>query len=208
MLPFDAWRARLKAELARLRGNRIRPVVEQMAGWMSPHVLDHEEVVAKIAARDPAFEWGDFLTGSKLAASYERQALGIPTASPPASWSTRRRCWPRPASPSTRNLRRIRKTRSRQHAADRYAFGLMGKQGSGLYTALASWLFSPRKAGRFQKPARSSSTTTRPSPPAVMAEPRDQAQVTPPKSHLGIRRIIPAAKKDSFVIGQNVSRPT
>ena len=64
MLPVDAWRARLKAELgAESSGVDIAQWSVQMAGWMSPHVLDHNEVVAKIAARDPDFDWNDFLGG-------------------------------------------------------------------------------------------------------------------------------------------------
>ena len=53
MLPVDAWRARLKAELsAGSTGIDLAMLSVQMAGWMSPHVLDHNEVVAKITAQD------------------------------------------------------------------------------------------------------------------------------------------------------------
>src|SRR5260221_5720148 len=42
MLPVDAWRARLKAELgAGASGVGIAQWSVQMAGWMFPHVLDH-----------------------------------------------------------------------------------------------------------------------------------------------------------------------
>src|SRR5262249_3260648 len=58
MLPVDAWRARLKAELgAGSSGIDIAQWSVGMAGWMSPHVLDHNEVVAKIASRDADFDW-------------------------------------------------------------------------------------------------------------------------------------------------------
>src|ERR1700760_4245562 len=49
-----------------------------MGGWISPHMLDHQEVLARIAARDPGFDWNDFLGGSKLAASYDGKLSGIP----------------------------------------------------------------------------------------------------------------------------------
>ncbi len=79
MMPVDAWRARLKAELgAGSSGIDIAQWSVGMAGWMSPHLLDHEPLVAKMAARDPAFDWGDFLAGSKLAASYDGKLSGIP----------------------------------------------------------------------------------------------------------------------------------
>jgi hypothetical protein len=54
MMPVDAWRARLKAELgAGSSGIDIAQWSVGMAGWMSPHLLDHEPLVAKMAARDP-----------------------------------------------------------------------------------------------------------------------------------------------------------
>src|SRR5207302_1949333 len=79
LLPVDAWRARLKAELsAGSTGIDLALLSVQMAGWMSPHVLDHNEVVAKIMARDPGFAWDDFLTGGKVAGTYEGRLVGIP----------------------------------------------------------------------------------------------------------------------------------
>src|SRR5215468_12211601 len=54
LLAVDAWRARLKAELgAGSSGIDIAQWSVGMAGWMSPHVLDHEPLVAKMTARDP-----------------------------------------------------------------------------------------------------------------------------------------------------------
>src|SRR5216683_4374966 len=45
LLPVDAWRARLKAELsAESTGIDLALLSVQMAGWMSPHLLDHNEV--------------------------------------------------------------------------------------------------------------------------------------------------------------------
>src|SRR5262249_36756637 len=79
MLPVDAWRARLKAELgAGSAGVDIAQWAVSMAGYISPHVLDHEEVVARMIARDPAFDWNDFLTGSRRAATYDGKLSGIP----------------------------------------------------------------------------------------------------------------------------------
>src|SRR5580658_5947121 len=79
MLPVDAWRARLKAELsAGSTGIDIAMLSVQMAGWMGQHLLDHNEVVAKIMARDPAFDWDDFLSGGKVAGTYDGKLVGIP----------------------------------------------------------------------------------------------------------------------------------
>jgi multiple sugar transport system substrate-binding protein len=79
LLPVDPWTARLKAELS--AGSDGIDIVQWsvgMAGWIAPHMDDHEEIAGKIMARDPAFDWGDFLTGSKKAASYDGRMVGIP----------------------------------------------------------------------------------------------------------------------------------
>ena len=56
LLAVDAWRARLKAELgAGSSGIDIAQWSVQMAGWMAPHLLDHEPLLATIAQRDPGF---------------------------------------------------------------------------------------------------------------------------------------------------------
>jgi ABC-type glycerol-3-phosphate transport system substrate-binding protein len=79
LLAVDAWRARLKAELgAGSSGIDIAQWSVQMAGWMSPHLLDHEPLLATIAKRDADFDWSDFLSGSKQAASYDERLIGIP----------------------------------------------------------------------------------------------------------------------------------
>jgi len=58
LLAVDAWRARLKAELgAGSSGIDIAQWSVQMAGWMAPHLLDHEAVLATIGKRDPDFNW-------------------------------------------------------------------------------------------------------------------------------------------------------
>src|ERR1700751_1561930 len=79
LLPPDAWLARMKAEFgAGSSGIDIAQWSVGMAGWISPHMLDHQEVLAKTATRDPGFDWNDFLAGSKLAATYDGKLSGIP----------------------------------------------------------------------------------------------------------------------------------
>ena len=115
-----------------------------MAGWMAPHLLDHELLLATIAKRDPDFDGGDFLSGSKQAASYDERLIGIPyrittgilhyqkplfdqagITQPPATFAEFEKAALAVNTPP-----------------DRYAFGLMGRQGPGSYTSFASWLFS------------------------------------------------------------------
>src|SRR5580704_14580094 len=65
LLPFDAWQARMKAEFgAGSSGIDIAQWSVGMGGWIAPHMLDHQEVLATIKSRDPEFDWDDFLAGS------------------------------------------------------------------------------------------------------------------------------------------------
>ena len=144
LLPPDAWLARLKAELgAGSSGVDIAQWGVGMAGWISPHMLDHHEVLAKIEARDPGFDWNDFLAGSKLAASYDGRLSGIPYRITTGIMVYQK-------APLTKaGFAEAPGTFAEFHKAalavnappDRYAFGLMGKQGAG-YSSLASWLYS------------------------------------------------------------------
>lgn len=145
LLPTDPWRARLKAELgARSSAVDIAQWSVQMAGWMAPHVLDHEEVREKIKARDPAFDWDDFLGGSKRAASYDGKLCGIPYRI-----TTGILHYQKPLLEQAGVTRAPGTFAEFLNAAlavnappDRYAVGIMGKQGSGSYTSFASWLYS------------------------------------------------------------------
>jgi ABC-type glycerol-3-phosphate transport system substrate-binding protein len=145
MLPVDAWMARLKAELeAGSAGVDIAQWSVGMAGWISPHVLNHEEVVARMVARDPAFDWNDFLTGSKRAATYDGKLSGIPYRITTGILVYQKEVLARAGlaqAPGT--FAEFEKTALAVNTPpDRYAFGVMGKQGSGLYFSLASWLYS------------------------------------------------------------------
>ncbi|MBY0333122.1 MAG: extracellular solute-binding protein [Acetobacteraceae bacterium] len=145
MLPVDAWRARLKAELgAGSSGIDIAQWSVGMAGWMSPHVLDHQEVLAKITGRDPGFDWDDFLGGSKRAATYDGKLSGIPYRVTTGILHYQKPILERAGfnkAPQTfAEFERV--ALAVNTPPERYAVGVMGKQGSGLYSTLASWLYS------------------------------------------------------------------
>lgn len=145
LLPPDAWQARMKAEFgAGSSGVDITQWSVGMGGWISPHMLDHQEVLARITARDPGFDWSDFLAGSKLAASYDGKLSGIPYRITTGILVYQKALLAKAgftAAPGTfaefHNAALAVNT-----PPDRYAFGLMGKQGAGLYPSLASWLYS------------------------------------------------------------------
>jgi multiple sugar transport system substrate-binding protein len=145
LLPPDAWQARMKAEFgAGSSGIDIAQWSVGMAGWISPHMLDHEKVLATIAARDPGFDWNDFLAGSKLAASYDGKLSGIPYRITTGILVYQKALLSKAGfaeAPGT--FAAFEKTALAVNTPpDRYAVGLMGKQGPGLYSSLASWLYS------------------------------------------------------------------
>jgi multiple sugar transport system substrate-binding protein len=145
LLPPDAWQARMKAEFgAGSSGIDIAQWSVGMAGWISPHMLDHEKVLATITARDPGFDWNDFLAGSKLAASYDGKLSGIPYRITTGILIYQKALLAKAGfaeAPGT--FAAFRKAAlALNMPPDRYAVGLMGKQGPGLYSSLASWLYS------------------------------------------------------------------
>jgi multiple sugar transport system substrate-binding protein len=145
MLPVDAWRARLKAELgAGSSGIDIAQWSVGMAGWMAPHLVDHEEVVAKIGQRDGGFAWDDFLAGSKRAATYDGKLIGIPYRITTGILHYQKALLEQAGfARAPQTFAEFERAALAVNAPpERYAFGLMGKQGSGLYSSFASWLYS------------------------------------------------------------------
>jgi ABC-type glycerol-3-phosphate transport system substrate-binding protein len=79
LLPIDALSARLKAELnSGTVGIDVIQWTAPFAGWLSPHLEDHEKLLAKTATRHPDFDWDDFLPSVREMASYKGKVLGIP----------------------------------------------------------------------------------------------------------------------------------
>ncbi len=79
LLPIDALSARLKAELnSGSAGIDVIQWTAPFAGWLSPHLEDHDKLLAKTAARHPDFDWDDFLPAVRDMASYQGRVLGIP----------------------------------------------------------------------------------------------------------------------------------
>jgi ABC-type glycerol-3-phosphate transport system substrate-binding protein len=75
LLPIDALSARLKAELnSGTVGIDVIQWTAPFAGWLSPHLEDHEKLLAKY----PEFDWDDFLPSVREMASYKGKVLGIP----------------------------------------------------------------------------------------------------------------------------------
>ena len=78
MMPVDAWRARLKAELgAGSSGIDIAQWSVGMAGWMSPHLLDHEPRWRRWP-RAIRIRLGRLPRGQQAGGHLRRQAVGHP----------------------------------------------------------------------------------------------------------------------------------
>ncbi|HET7881480.1 MAG TPA: extracellular solute-binding protein [Acetobacteraceae bacterium] len=79
LLPIDALSARLKAELnSGSSGIDIIQWTAPYAGWLAPHMEDHEKLLAASASKHPDFDWDDFLPSIRDMASYQGKLLGIP----------------------------------------------------------------------------------------------------------------------------------
>ena len=81
LLPIDALSARLKAELnSGTVGIDIIQWTAPFAGWLAPHMEDHEKLLAKRRGRHPDFDWDDFCPAVRDMASYEASSSAFPIA--------------------------------------------------------------------------------------------------------------------------------
>ena len=94
--------------------------------------------------RDPAWDWGDFLGGSKVAATYDGKLSGIPYRVTTGIMHYQK------ALLEQAGITRLPETFSElEHAAlatnkptERYGFGISGKQGAAIFGSFISWLYS------------------------------------------------------------------
>ena len=145
LLPVDPWRARLRAELG--SGSSGIDIVQfsvSMTGWMSPHMEDHEPLLAQIKAQHADFDWNDYLTGTKKAASYEGKLCGLPYRITTGIFHYQKALLERAgfAKPPENWEQFLKTAQAVNTPPERYGYGLMGMQGAGMYSCLASWLFS------------------------------------------------------------------
>jgi multiple sugar transport system substrate-binding protein len=145
LLPVDPWRARLKTELnSGSSGIDIVQFSPAMTGWISPHFDDQEEFVAKIMARDPDWDWNDFLAGSKKAASYDGRLIGIPYRITTGIMHYQKYLLDQAGiTKLPETFEELRQAAiALNHPPERYGFGLNGRQGAAMYTSFSPWLYS------------------------------------------------------------------
>jgi multiple sugar transport system substrate-binding protein len=145
LLPVDPWNARLKAELN--SGSSGIDIVQWsvgMAGFLAQHFEDHEEYAAQIMARDPDWEWNDFLAGAKKAASYEGKLIGIPYRITTGIMHYQK--WLLDKAGITKLPDTFEELRLAAIAVntppDRYGFGISGRQGPAILGSFMPWLYS------------------------------------------------------------------
>jgi ABC-type glycerol-3-phosphate transport system substrate-binding protein len=145
LLPVDPWNARLKTELN--SGSSGIDVVQWsvgMAGFLVNHFDDHEEVAAKIMAKEPDWDWNDFLAGSKKAASYEGKTIGIPYRITTGIMHYQKYLLDQAGiTKLPETFEELRKAAiALNNPPDRYGFGLNGRQGPAMYSSFSPWLYS------------------------------------------------------------------
>jgi multiple sugar transport system substrate-binding protein len=71
--------ARLRAELnSGTPGIDIVQWTAPFAGWLGPHMADHDKLIKQNEGKNPDFAWDDFLPAVRDMTSYQGQLLGIP----------------------------------------------------------------------------------------------------------------------------------
>jgi multiple sugar transport system substrate-binding protein len=145
LLPVDPWNARLKAELS--AGSDGIDVVQWsvgMAGWIAPHMLDHEALANEINTKDAAWDWSDFLAGSKRAATYEGKMVGIPYRVTTGIMHYQKALLEQAGiSKLPDTFDELRKAAIATNTPPtRYGFGMSGRQGPAILSAFLPFLYS------------------------------------------------------------------
>jgi ABC-type glycerol-3-phosphate transport system substrate-binding protein len=145
LLPVDPWRARLRAELgAGSSGIDIAQFSVSMTGWMSPHMENHEVLLPQIKAKHAEFDWDDYLAGPKKAATYDGKLCGLPYRITTGIFHYQKELLEKAgfAKPPENWEQFLKIAQAVNSPPDRYAYGLMGMQGAGMYPSFVSWLYS------------------------------------------------------------------
>lgn len=145
LLPVDPWNARLKTELN--SGSSGIDIVQWsvgMAGFLATHFDDHEEYAAKIMAKDPDWDWNDFLAGSKKAASYDGKTIGIPYRITTGIMHYQKYLMDQAGiTKLPETFDELRKAVvALNYPPERFGFGLNGRQGPAMFSSFSPWLYS------------------------------------------------------------------
>ena len=145
LLPVDPWTARLKAELS--GGSSGIDIVQWsvgMAGWISPHMMDHDALANEIMAKDPSWDWPDFLGGSKRAATYDGKMAGIPYRITTGIMHYQKALLEQAGiAKLPETFDELRKAAiATNKPPERYGYGICGRQGSAILSSFMPFLYS------------------------------------------------------------------
>ncbi len=152
LLPIDALYAKLRAELNAASGTiDVLQWNPAMTGWISPHLEDHAKLLKEFGGREPGYDWDDMLPSVQAMATYDGKLQGIPFrvtnpvlhyqkalleavgfAEPPKTFA---------------ELRKAALALTAAGAPGRYGMAMIGRQGPGMTTAFAPFVFS--SGGKF-----------------------------------------------------------
>jgi multiple sugar transport system substrate-binding protein len=152
MLPIDALSAKLRAEL-----NAGSPNIDilqwnpAMTGWLSPHLEDHAKLLREVGAKHPDYDWDDVMPSVQGMATYDGKLQGIPFRVTAPVLHYQKQVLEQAgfaAPPKTfAELRAIAAATTAAGAPNRFGMGLIGRQGPGLSSSFAPFVFS--SGGRF-----------------------------------------------------------
>jgi len=153
MLPIDALAARLKAELnSGSAGVDIIQWLSSFAGWLAPHMEDHDRLLAAASSRHADFDWDDFASPVREMASYQGKLLAIPYRVASSILHYQKQLLadggiPHPPGSWDELLRALEATTK---PPGRYGLGIWGRQGPAIVDGFAPFLLG--NGGRFFDP--------------------------------------------------------
>ena len=143
-LPIDALNARLRSEFAS-GGTEIDIVqwTNGWTGWIHRYLEDHRKLLATASKITPDWDWGDFITPALQMGQFDGVQLGVPYRAtvnvlhyqkalleqagvkPPGTWPEF-----------------LKAALAVNTPPQRYAFGIFGLQGAGMFVGWNSWHYS------------------------------------------------------------------
>lgn len=147
-LPVDGLTARLQAELnGSGTGIDIVQWTGSYAGWLTPHMEDHQKLLAATTSRHPDFDWDDFMPSIREMATWDGKLSGIPYRVTTGIFHYQKALLEQVGfSKAPENFAELQKAAiactEAGKSASRYGLGYMGRQGSAMSDGFCSYMRS------------------------------------------------------------------